>query len=172
MTVTGTAQTGAEVHFEAISLYGPEVVIDQPGNAVAIDGAGKLIMPAQADPTGTAPTRPTELGGHAVGAGDVIITPTWVVHRDPRWFEEPLVFRPERWAGDFAQRLPRFAYMPFGGGPRLCIGHSFAMTEATLLLAAIAGRFRLHTLTSAPPALLPSITLRPRHGLAVCVEAG
>ena len=61
MTVTGTTQAHAEVHFESISLYGPTVVIDQPTNAVSVDGVGKLVMPAQADLTGNTPNRPTEL---------------------------------------------------------------------------------------------------------------
>ena len=65
------------------------------------------------------------------------------MQRDRRWFDEPESFRPERWAGDLAQRLPRFAYFPFGGGPRQCIGNSFAQMEAVLILATIAQRFRL-----------------------------
>ena len=85
--------------------------------------------------------RASEIAGHAVAAGDVLIAPTWTVHRDRRWFEEPEAFRPERWAGDLAQRLPRFAYFPFGGGPRQCIGNTFAQMEAVLLLASIAQRF-------------------------------
>jgi cytochrome P450 len=62
--------------------------------------------------------------------GVIVILPAWVVHRDRRWFEDPEAFRPERWAGDLARRLPRFAYFPFGGGPRQCIGNAFALMEA------------------------------------------
>src|SRR5262249_40983593 len=78
-----------------------------------------------------------------VTPGLILILPTWVVHRDSRWFDDPEAFRPERWAGDLARRLPRFAYFPFGGGPRQSIGNAFATMEAVLLLATIAQRFRL-----------------------------
>ena len=59
--------------------------------------------------------RPTEVAGQPVPAGGIVIMPTWVVHRDVRWFNEPEAFRPERWADDVIRRLPRFAYFPFGG---------------------------------------------------------
>ena len=62
------------------------------------------------------------MSGHPLPPGVIVIVPAWVVHRDRRWFEDPEAFRPERWAGDLARRLPRFAYFPFGGGPRQCIG--------------------------------------------------
>src|SRR4030095_234526 len=61
--------------------------------------------------------RATEIASHPIEAKDIFIAPTWVVHRDRRWFEEPEAFRPERWAGDLARRLPRFAYFPFRAGP-------------------------------------------------------
>ena len=109
--------------------------------------------------------RPTEAGGLPLAPGDVVIAPTWVVHRDPRWFDEPEAFRPERWAGDLARRLPRFAYFPFGGGPRQCIGNSFATMEAVLILAAIARRFRLVLEPGQRVTPLASITLRPRSGI-------
>ena len=85
--------------------------------------------------------RATEIAGHPVARKDIFIAPTWVVHRDRRWFEEPDAFRPERWEGDLARRLPRFAYFPFGGGPRQCIGNSFATMEAILLLPPSRGVF-------------------------------
>ena len=105
--------------------------------------------------------RGTEAGGHPLAPRDVVIAPAWTVHRDARWFDEPDAFRPDRWEGDLARRLPRFAYYPFGGGPRQCIGNAFAQMEAVLVLATIAQRFRL----ALPPGQrlrpLPSITLRP-----------
>ena len=70
-----------------------------------------------------------EIGGYAVPAGTTIIISPWVLHRDPRHFKLPTEFRPERWSGDLARQLPRFAYIPFGGGPRICIGNRFAMME-------------------------------------------
>jgi hypothetical protein len=83
---------------------------------------------------------------------------------------DPEAFRPDRWADGLAKRLPRFAYFPFGGGPRLCIGSGFATTEATLLLATIARRFRM-TLEPGHPVLpWPTITLRPRHGMRMVLH--
>ncbi len=106
-----------------------------------------------------------ELGGYRLPAGANVVMSPWILHRDPRFFEQPEHFDPDRWTADTAQRLPRFAYFPFGGGPRLCIGASFAVMEANLLLAAIARRFQLRLVPGHPVAALPSITLRPRHGM-------
>ena len=108
-----------------------------------------------------------EIGGYAVSAGTTIIISPWVLHRDPRHFEHPSEFRPERWSGDLARRLPRFVYIPFGGGPRICIGNRFAMMEAVLILATIAQRFRLEWQKDQPMVPLPSITLRPKGGVWV-----
>jgi cytochrome P450 len=87
------------------------------------------------------------------------------VHRDPRWFDAPEEFRPERWQGDLLKRLPRFAYFPFGGGPRQCVGSSFAIMEATLLLATIAQTFRIQLVPAHPVVPMPTITLRPKFGI-------
>jgi cytochrome P450 len=81
------------------------------------------------------------------------------------------VFRPERWADGLAKRLPKFAYFPFGGGPRFCIGNAFAMMEATLLLATLTQRFRFEVAPGARVVPYPSITLRPRYGLEMRVLA-
>ena len=88
---------------------------------------------------------------------------------DARWFEEPAAFRPERWADDRAQRLRRFAYFPFGGGARQCIGNSFAQMEAVLILAAIASRFRLDLIPGQRIVPTPYITLRPTPGVRMRV---
>ena len=108
--------------------------------------------------------RATELAGHPIAAGDIVIVPTWVVHRDRRWFDEPDTFRPERWEGGLAQRLPRYAYFPFGGGPRQCIGNGFAMMEAILVVAAIAKRFRLSLVPGQHITPTPYVTVRPEPG--------
>ena len=76
-------------------------------------------------------------------------------------------FRPERWSGDLARTLPRFAYIPFGGGPRICIGNRFALMESALILATIAQRFRLECRTGYLAVPFPSITLRPKEGIPV-----
>ena len=114
--------------------------------------------------------RPTEVAGHPVPAGGIVIAPTWAVHRDARWFDEPEAFRPERWADDAARRLPRFAYFPFGGGPRQCIGNVFATMEATLILATIAQRFRLVLLPGQRVIPTPYVTLRPEPGIRMRLE--
>ena len=108
---------------------------------------------------------PSEVAGYPIAPGLIVIMPTWVVQRDGRWFDEPEVFRPERWADGLASRLPRFAYFPFGGGPRQCIGNAFALMEAALILAAIAQRFRLTLEPGQRVTPTPYVTLRPEPGL-------
>ncbi len=112
-----------------------------------------------------------ELGGWRIPAGAMVWVNPWTVHRDPRFYEEPLAFRPRRWADGLERRLHRFAWFPFGGGPRLCIGQSFAMMEARVALATLAQRFRLRRVSEGEVELLPSITLRPRHGMPMRLHA-
>ncbi len=99
-----------------------------------------------------------------------MIMSQWVTHRDPRFYEAPAEFRPERWKDGLAERLPRYAYFPFGGGPRLCIGQSFAKMEAVLLLATMAQRFRLRPVPGERTTPQPSITLRPRNGMWMVLQ--
>jgi cytochrome P450 len=106
-----------------------------------------------------------EIGGYHVPRGTQLFLTQWLVHRDARWFDDPEVFRPERWDNDLIKRLPRCAYFPFGDGPRVCIGNHFAMMEAVLILATIARRYRLVVEPGQTLTLLPSITMRPRYGL-------
>lgn len=123
----------------------------------------RLYPPAYA--LGRQATTATEVAGHHLDAGVVVILPTWVVQRDSRWFEEPEAFRPERWEDERTRRNPRYAYFPFGGGPRQCIGNGFAMMEACLLLAAIAQRFRLTLVPGQRVTPTPYVTLRPEPGI-------
>jgi cytochrome P450 len=113
---------------------------------------------------------PVELGGYRVPVGTTVFMSQWVIHRDGRWFEEPEVFRPERWANGLQEKIPHYAYFPFGGGPRICMGNNFALMEATLLLATIARRFRLKLSPDAVVTPLPTITLRPACGVKVVVQ--
>lgn len=101
----------------------------------------------------------TDLGGWPIPARTTLIVFSWLLHRDPRWWEDPSRFDPDRWTEDLERQLPRLAYMPFGAGPRVCIGQRFAMAEGILIVAAIARRFRLEWL--AEPVPFTSITLRP-----------
>src|SRR5712692_10198904 len=112
-----------------------------------------------------------EIAGYPVTKGMGVAMAQWVVHRDPRWYDAPQEFRPERWEDDLLKRLPRFAYFPFGGGPRQCIGNTFALMESTLILATIARRFRLRLVANHTVMPLASITLRPRHGVRVTLES-
>jgi cytochrome P450 len=113
---------------------------------------------------------PVDLGGYRLPAGTTVFLPQWVVHRDSRWFDDPEVFRPERWSEGLIQRIPRYAYFPFGGGPRICIGNQFAMMEATLILATIATKYRLRLAPDAVVVPLPTATLRPAHGVKVVLS--
>src|SRR5215813_4353790 len=106
-----------------------------------------------------------EIGGYPIPKGCGVSLAQWSVHRDPRWFDAPLEFRPERWEGDSAKRLPRFAYFPFGGGPRQCIGNNFAVMEASLLLATLSQRFRISLMPGKEIIPAASITLRPKTGI-------
>src|SRR5262249_13704530 len=114
---------------------------------------------------------PHEIAGYPIEPGNGVACAQWTVHRDPRWFDAPLEFRPERWEDGLAKRLPRFAYFPFGGGPRQCIGNAFALMEAALVLATIAQNFRFRLVPGHPVETLPSITLRPKHGVRVTLES-
>jgi cytochrome P450 len=95
----------------------------------------------------------------------------YVQHRDPRWFDEPNRFLPERWDEGYEERLPKYAYIPFGGGPRVCIGNSFAMMEARLLLATIAQRYRLSLQPGYKVEPEPMITMRVKGGLPMALHA-
>ena len=106
-----------------------------------------------------------EVGGYRLPKGSNVVMSPWIMQRDPRFFDHPEQFDPDRWTAQTAQQLPRFAYFPFGGGPRLCIGASFAVMEANLLLATIAQRFHLSLVPGHPVVPQPGITLRPRHGM-------
>lgn len=108
---------------------------------------------------------PFQLRGYQVPAGANVVMSQWIMHRHPAYFENPETFDPNRWLTERAQKLPRFVYFPFGGGPRQCIGNSFAMMEAALLLATIARRFRLRAASSDPIIPVPSFTLRPKNGI-------
>lgn len=112
----------------------------------------------------------TDLGGHRVTAGTVVIVSQWVMHRDPRFFADPERFDPARWSDGLAKRLPRYAYFPFGGGPRGCIGSRFAMMEAVLLLATIAQEVRFTLASDQAVVVSPSITLRPKDGVPIIVR--
>ncbi|HEV2656601.1 MAG TPA: cytochrome P450 [Ktedonobacteraceae bacterium] len=106
------------------------------------------------------------IGGYPIAPGTVILLSPWVAHHDARFYSDPEDFRPERWDKQ-ATSIPRYAYFPFGGGQRLCIGNIFAMVEARLLLATLAQQWRFTLVPDAPFELVPTITIRPKYGIKV-----
>ncbi|AFZ23787.1 cytochrome P450 [Cylindrospermum stagnale PCC 7417] len=111
-----------------------------------------------------------EIAGYPVRAGDSMIMSQWIMHRDSRYFDQPEVFNPDRWEGDLAKRIPTFAYFPFGGGPRICIGQSFAKMEAVLLLATISQKFRLTLMPDQEITPWPAFSLRPKYGMKMLLN--
>ena len=115
-------------------------------------------------------TRDLTLGGWPIPRGALLYVTPWVLQRDPRWFEQPETFRPERFLPD-APPIPRGAWIPFGVGPRVCIGQHFAMLEMTLVAAMLLQRFELRLPDAAPPAEpVLNVTLRPRQGLTLWMK--
>ena len=111
-----------------------------------------------------------EIGGYRIPAGSTVIMSQFITHRHADFWDDPDDFRPERFAPEHAKERHRFAYFPFGGGPRLCIGNNFAMLEAQLLLAAIAQRYELDLVPDHPVDMEPLITLRPRFGMVMTLR--
>lgn len=112
----------------------------------------------------------TELGGYAIPKYSTAIIPIWSVHRDARWYPNPQRFDPDRWTEENEANRPRYAYLPFGAGPRVCIGNSFAMMEAVLLLATILQQVRVSLVDGHPVEPEPLITLRPKYGMKMHIE--
>jgi cytochrome P450 len=108
--------------------------------------------------------------GYTVPAGSVVIMSQYLVHRDPRWWPDPERFDPDRWTPEAKASRPRFAYFPFGGGPRICVGEPFAWMEGVLLLATLAQHWRLRLTSDARIDTLPRITLRPKYGMGMVLE--
>lgn len=108
-----------------------------------------------------------EIGGYRVPAGSTVMMNQWVMHRDARYYDQPDRFNPDRWLDERVKKTPKFAYFPFGGGPRTCIGASFATMEGVLVLATIAQKYQLRTAPDSPVEPLPTMTLRPNRGIKV-----
>jgi len=109
---------------------------------------------------------PIELGGHSIPRGSVLMISPFAVHRQPDLWEEPERFDPERFADDAERDWHKFKYFPFGGGPRICIGNQFALTEGPLILATLAQHYRFELLHPERPLVLePQITLGPKDGM-------
>jgi cytochrome P450 len=111
-----------------------------------------------------------DISGVHVAKGMNVFMSQWVMHHDPRYFPEPEKFWPARWTPAFESALPRFAYFPFGGGPRYCIGQVFASAEAAIVLATLCQRFAFAPDPTFKLELWPSITLRPRNGVRLMAK--
>lgn len=106
-----------------------------------------------------------EFHGHPVARGGYVWFSSWIVHRDPRWYDAPAEFRPERWLDGLARRLPRCAYLPYGAGPRMCVGAPLAGLELPAIVATVLARWRLEPVAGREPRPYPSINLRPHGGV-------
>ena len=131
----------AQVIDEALRIYPPAYVIQRWGQ------------------------EPDTIGEYDIPANGVLTLSPYLTHRMDEFWPEPLKFDPERFTPEQVESRPRYAYIPFGGGPRQCIGNNFAMTEAILLLTTICQRFNLDLIDGYQAELHPLITLRPKHGM-------
>jgi len=113
--------------------------------------------------------QPAELSGYTIPAGTQIFVSPYVMHRQAQFFPAPDEFQPDRWTDAFEAALPRYAYIPFGGGPRVCIGNSFAMMEAQLILVTMAACYRFDLLPDPRVSTAPLLTLGPKEGVPVRV---
>lgn len=111
-----------------------------------------------------------EVGGYNFPAGSVVLVSQYLMHHDPRFFPDPWRFDPDRWGRHAEPARPRFAYFPFGGGPRQCIGEAFAWMEEILVLATLAQSWRLRLVPDQPVVLNPLITLRPKHAMPMTLH--
>ncbi|MGI9107736.1 MAG: cytochrome P450 [Pyrinomonadaceae bacterium] len=105
------------------------------------------------------------VGEYVAEKGTLILVSQYVMHRDPRFYPDPLRFDPERWTPEAKEARPPFAYFPFGGGARRCIGEGFAWMEGTLVIASIARRWRMRLVPDHRVQPHPRITLRPKQGI-------
>ncbi len=112
----------------------------------------------------------TNIGNRPIQKGSVVLMSQYVTQRDAEYFSEPEAFKPERWTKEMQESLPPFAYFPFGGGARRCIGEQFAWTEGILLLAAISQKWRFRFESAEPPEPLFLLTLRPKGALNMVCE--
>jgi cytochrome P450 len=139
-----------------------------PYTRMVIEESMRLYPPAWAISRNT--IGDDEIGGYRVPRKTSIIISSFVTHRHPAFWEAPERFDPERFSPERSAGRPNFAYLPFGGGPRICIGNGFAMTEAQLVVATVAQRYRLRLVPGHPVELHPLITLRPRHGMRMTLH--
>lgn len=163
----------ARLHSEVDRVLGgraptPADLPDLPQVDAAVREAMRLYPPAWA--IGRQTLAPLRLGGVTVPAGHQITLSPWVMQRDPRWWVGATRFRPDRWLDGETETLPRMAYLPFGGGPRVCVGQHFAQMELVLVLARLLQHRTLAPVPGFVPTLVPAVTLRPRRGIWIRLD--
>lgn len=122
--------------------------------------------------TGRSATADVQIGHFTVKKGQSVLFSPYAMHQNPAYFPDPLSFIPERFENDLLKRIPTFAYIPFGGGPRGCIGNHFAMLEMVIILSMIGQRYRLRLAPGHPPIEMEALmTLRPKDSIEVLVQA-
>jgi cytochrome P450 len=161
------------LHSELAQVLGgrPPTVADLPSlryTSMVIDESMRLYPPAWS--VGRSPISDDEILGFRIPKGANVMLSQWLTHRHPDFWDDPERFDPERFSPERSANRPRYAYFPFGGGPRQCIGNTFALTEAKLILATIASRYRLRMVPGHRVETNPLITLRPRYGLKMTLE--
>lgn len=165
-------RTTLEAEIDTVVADGPitaEAEVSLVWTRAAIEEAMRLYPPAPL--IGRRARGPDRIAGKDVAPGTDILIAPYVVHRHERLWNEPSAFRPHRFLPDARDNIPRYAYLPFGKGPRVCIGAGFAMQEATILLATLLRRFRFERTTTVPVGMRHCITLQPEGGLAMRVES-
>jgi cytochrome P450 len=163
----------AKLHEELANvLQGRPPVYEDVANLryarTVVEESMRLYPPAHT--FGRQPIAPDEILGHRIPAGSEVLILPWLLHRKPSLWENPDRFDPERFTPERTAARPRLAYLPFGAGTRICIGAVFAMTEAVMIVATIAQRYRLHLKPGHPVEPQGLITLRPRYGLRMNLE--
>jgi len=163
----------AHMHAEIDSVLGGKLpgfddVANLPCTSGVFAESLRLYPPAWA--IGRRAREDYSIGGYAIPAKSILLMSPWVVHRDPRWWPEPERFNPDRWHPGEAAKRPKFAYFPFGGGARVCIGERFAWAEGVLVLATIAQRWRMRMVPGHPVETRAVITLRPKHGMKMTLQ--
>jgi cytochrome P450 len=111
--------------------------------------------------------REDEIGGHRIAPGSLLVVSQWATHRHPRIWDDPETFNPDRFTPDQEAARHRYAYFPFGAGPRGCLGSHFAMQEAQIALAVLLRRYRLHAPLAPVPLDTTGMTLRPKHAVPI-----
>ena len=139
-----------------------------PYTEMVIREAMRLYPPAPG--VAREPVEDVSIAGFQVSQGSLISVNTYAMHHDPRFFPDPKRFDPERFSPGWEERIPRYAYLPFGGGPRICIGNAFAMMEARLILATVAPRYRLSLEGNPEVVPVQLVTLRPKHPIRMRLE--